>query len=165
MRKMLIPLLVILLLVAGCSNDPKETVTKDITDEANDEEEKIETLFEKEININIGDNDDLKVDLLHVRHGRADSTDYVSLKVKIENKQNKTFEFFIEDLKVDGKDIDDIHSWIGEGEIAPNDTIDVFINGYEYEELSINEHVAGKILYRDYDSNRNELEFSEYIND
>src|SRR5690625_1666833 len=75
-----------------------------ITESTDDE---IETLFKKDMNLVLFENEDIKIDLLLVAHGRVDSTDYVALKTKIENKQNKTFEFFIKDLKVDGKEIDD----------------------------------------------------------
>lgn len=170
MRKYLFLLIATLILIVGCSanaddkedNQKNETIDNNVVENAEDE---IETLFEKEMNIVIGDNDELKVDLLQVGHGRVDSTDYIALKVELENKQNKTFEFYIKDLKVDGKEIDSIHSWMNEDEIKPSETIEVFINGYEYEELSINEHIAGTIVYSDYEGNRYELEFNEYINE
>ncbi len=172
MKRVLVILLTTLLFIVGCSDnadDKENNVYENEVMNNNEvesvEEDEVETLFEKEMNITIGDDDNLKIDLLQVGHGRADSTDYVALKVEIENKQNKTFEFYITDLKVDGKGIDNNHSWIGEGEIAPNETIEVFINGYEYEELSIEEHVSGKIVYSDYDNNRYEIKFSEYINE
>lgn len=129
------------------------------------EEDEIETLFDKDVNITLVDNDDLKIDLLQISHGRSDITDFVALKIEIENKQNRTFEFYIDDLIVDGTKIEHTHPWINESEVRPKETIEAFINGYEYEELSINEHVAGRIIYRDYDSNRYDIEFSEYINE
>lgn len=129
------------------------------------EEDEMETLFEKDTDLVLFENEDVKIDLLLVGHGRSDLTDHVALKTEIENKQNKTFEFYIHDLAVDGKEIDRSHSWTDTGEIKPNDTIEVFINGYEYEELSVEEHVSGTIILRDYEGNRDEIKFSEYINE
>ncbi|WP_277679472.1 hypothetical protein [Gracilibacillus dipsosauri] len=169
MKKLLFIFVSLIMLVA-CGNEDTIKVNGN-NENDNDisnpeiEEDEIETLFSKDMNLTIADNADLKINLLQVGHGRADATDYISLRVEIENKQNKTFEFYIKDLKVDGQHVDDIHSWIGEGEIKPNETIEVFINGYEYEELSINEHVSGRLIYLDYESNRYEIEFSEYINE
>lgn len=157
-----------LVLLIGCSenaDEVNENDNNDTSDETESIESEIETLFNKDINLTIADNDELKIDLLYVAHGRKDVTDTVALKLEIENKQNKTFKFHIEDLKVDGIEIAHTRSWIDEDEIKPNETIQVFINGYEYEELSINEHVAGRIIYLDYDSNRYDIDFSEYINE
>src|SRR5690625_2280115 len=170
MKKLLF-ILVSLIMLFACGNDTTNKVNgnnendNDISKSENIEEDEIETLFSKDMNLTIAENEELKIDLLQVSHGRSDITDFVALKVEIENKQNKTFEFFIEDFKVDGKKIDHTKSWISESEIKPNEIIETFINGYDYDELSINEHVSGRLIYLDYESNRYEVKFSKYINE
>lgn len=162
MKKYVLLLIITLFLVACGNNDETLNSERSVEEPTDDE---IETLFDKDVNLTLAENEELKIDLQQVSHGRSDVTDFVALKVKIENKQNKTFEFYIEDFKVDGKEIDYTKSWTSESEIKPNEIIETFINGYDYDELSINEHIAGRIIYRDYDSNRYVIEFSEYINE
>lgn len=154
--------LAVSLLLTGCGNKVKSNDEVIVDEEREDE---IETVFEKDTDITLIDNEDMKVNLLKVAQGRSDQTDHVSLKVEIENKQSKTFEFYLKELKVDGKEIDSTHLWIDDEEVKPEEVISTFINGYEDEELTLGEHVAGKIIYNDYDDNRNEIEFSEYINE
>lgn len=162
MKKYVLLLIITLFLVACGNNDETLNSERSVEEPTDDE---IETLFDKDVNLTLAENEELKIDLQQVSHGRSDVTDFVALKVKIENKQNKTFEFYIEDFKVDGKEIDYTKSWTSESEIKPNEIIETFINGYDYDELSINEHIAGRIIYRDYDSNRYVIEFSGYINE
>ena len=163
--KRILLILIILFLTACGSNDTTEDPSVNENDNDEIQEDEIETLFEKEINITISDNDDLRVDLLHVAHGRSQSTDNVSLQIEVENKQNKTFKFYIDSLKIDGREIDSLHAWISDGEIDPEEIKTTYINGYEYEELTFKEHISGTIIYNDYEGNRNKLQFSEYINE
>lgn len=163
MREVVSLLIISVLFLVACGNNDETLNSERSVEEPTDDE--IETLFDKDVNLTLAENEELKIDLQQVSHGRSDVTDFVALKVKIENKQNKTFEFYIEDFKVDGKEIDYTKSWTSESEIKPNEIIETFINGYDYDELSINEHIAGRIIYRDYDSNRYVIEFSEYINE
>lgn len=164
MKRLILIVLAAVLLVA-CGNKEKSVVVDGPEEEKVSENDEIETLSSEQIELALADNEDLKIDLLHVNNGRSELTDHVSLNIKIENKQNKTFELLLKDLTVDGKKVDSSHSWISDDEIKPNETIETIINGYEYEELTIAEHVSGTIIYKDYEGNRNEITFSSYIND
>lgn len=167
MKRLLFLLMAALLVLAACEdqedNDP--VVESSEQGESDVEQDEIETLLSKETDLILFDNDDLKLTLLRVSHGRSETTDHVSLKVKMENQQKKTFEFYIENLTVDNKAIEITHLWIDDNDIKPNETIETTINGYEYEEFMLEEYIAGTIIYRDYEGNRNVIEFGEYIND
>ncbi|MCF3941581.1 hypothetical protein [Oceanobacillus alkalisoli] len=170
MRKLLFVLIAFLFIV-GCSDDYSEEVESEEPEDVNTndseevEETEIETLAEKDIELNLIDNDDLKIDLLRVAHGRDESADYVSLNIEIENKRDRTFELYIKELKIDGEEVDSLHIWMDDDEIKPSETVTTNINGYEYEEFTVEEHVSGTIIYNDYEGNRNEITFSEYVNE
>lgn len=169
MKQLVIFVISVLILTACGLENESEEINADINDNDNVNEEEIEneieTLFEKETNINLVDNDDLNIQLLQVSHGRDIASDFVGLRVEIENKQNKTYEYYIKDLKVDGTEINSTRAWFIDGEIKPKETIVTFISGYDYDELTIEEHVSGTIVYSDYDGGRDEIKFGEYINE
>lgn len=167
-RKYILLLMTALFLVA-CRSSDESVVAEDEKveelEELADEEDEIETLSSEDKDLLLFDNDSVKLELTMVNHGRANVADFISLHTNITNKQNRTYEVYIKDLEVDGREIDMMHIWLTEEELEPNAYKAMVINGYEYEELSIKEHVAGTIIYRDYEGNRNELEFNEYINE
>ena len=162
MRKVFYLLAIIFTLSAcGVVDDTSE---RDVSKE-NEQQNEIETISQVEKDIVLIDNDDLTLNLKEVKHGRSDISDHVAIEIELTNKQNKTYELYLKDLIVDGKEINSTNIWIDEEDIQPKETIAVFINGYEHEELTANEHIKVSMLYKDYEGNRNEITFSEYIND
>lgn len=166
MKRLLFLLMAAMLLTACGKNEPKdEPIVEEGTIDEEESKEEYETLRGEEHNIVLEDNEDLRITLLESAHGRSDVRDLVEMNLEIENKQNRTFEMYVDNLEVDGNKIDSTQSWLSESEIEPNETITLKMSGYDFDELKFDEHVSGRIIYRDYEGNRNEITFSEYIND
>lgn len=163
MKRYILFILVLLFLSAcGANETEKETQQNDNVDD-----NEIETLSSEDVEIEIIDNEQLNIELQQVNHGRIieEETDYISLKLNITNKQDRTYEMYLNELVIDGHEVGKTRMWIDKDKIGPNETIEVYINAYEYEELSVKEHVSGTIVIRDYEGNRHEVEFSSYINE
>lgn len=164
-KRILILLMAAMFLVA-CSNktatEDKEASAEEQPEE--DDSTEYEVTYDKEANVMLADDENISMDLFKVAQLTDDVDDYVMLQVALTNKQNRSYDFYVEELKVDGKEVDSLHLWTDDNEINPNEILVTFINGYE-EELTIQEHVAGTIIYKDYEGNRNKLEFNEYINE
>ena len=162
-------LLIVSALLVACG-------TEEVVTEAEYEDEKEEitetVISESEHNITLIDNDDIIMTLLKTNHTIIDNdgTNTVELTVNIENKTNKTIEMYIKDLFIDGVELDDTKTYISDGELKPNENKEATINSYMYdydieEELSLTEHVKGRIVYSRYDGYREEVGFNEYINE
>lgn len=160
---------VVLVSLVACGNE--EIVTKDV--EVEQEEEITETIIsESEHDITLIDNEDITMTLLNTNHIVIDNdgTNTVELTVNMENKTNKTIEMYIKELFIDGVELDDMKTYMSDGELKPNENKETTINSYLYEydieeELSLTEHVKGRIVYSSYDGNRVDERFNEYINE
>lgn len=165
--KKLYLLITLLILLVGCGGADEDVNNSDqeVTGDEEDAQDETMTLSDEEMDLMIIDDESLQITLKRIVHERNGITDRVSLEVEVENKENKTLEFYLKNFKIDGKDINSTHAWISDVEIKPNETIRTTINGYEDEELTIVEHVAGTLIVNDYENNRIEIGFSEYINE
>lgn len=183
MKKILFILIAFLLLV-GCSNgDTSEEAeeTEDIEVEgvnADDEEQSqeveatVEVVAEQEHNIVLADNDDLKItltDSLQERVSDYETKDILFLDFSVENKKNRTFTILIDDISIDG-DSRDYDIGMTETEIEPEEqkiiTANLFLNVLEdNKEITFEEHLSGKVTYIDFEGNREQIVFSEYINE
>lgn len=161
-------LLIVSALLVACG-------TEEVVTEAEYEDEKEEitetVISELEHDITLIDNDDIILTLLKTNHTVKDNdgTNTVKLTVNIENKTNKTIEMYIKELIIDGVELDDMKTYMSDGELKPNENKETTINSYVYEydieeELSLTEHVKGRIIYSSYDGIREEETFNEYIN-
>ena len=183
MRKLLFVLIAFLLLV-GCSDGSAEVeseVPEDIEVEevsADDEEQNqedeatVEVVAEREHDIALVDNDDLKITMINSLQERAfdyEEKDVLFIEFSIENKKNRTFTILIDDISIDG-DSRDYDIGMTETEIEPEEqkiiTANLFLNVLEdNKEITFEEHLSGKITYIDFDGNREQIVFSEYINE
>lgn len=164
MRKVFYLLAMVFTLSAcGAANVEDDTSERDISKE-NKQQNEIETISQVEKDIVLIDNDDLKITTKEVMHTRENVTDHIKLKIEVENKQNKTFDLLLKNYSVDGHDFPSTQLWISADDVEPNETIETLINGYEYDELTADEHVSGTIIYKSYDGARHEESFNEYIN-
>lgn len=150
--------------------------TEEVVTEMEHEDKKEEitetVISELEHDITLIDNDDIILTLLKTNHTVKDNdgTNTVKLTVNIENKTNKTIEMYIKELIIDGVELDDMKTYISDGELKPNENKEATINSYVYdfdieEELSLTEHIKGRIVYSSYDGMREEVSFNEYINE
>lgn len=176
MKKLLIMLLA-LLFMAGCSDEPEDKVNADeVIKEVEQEEidEVItEVVSEQDHDVVLFDNEDLKLTLLssvHERYENASGKDEIDLTLELENKKNRTFEFYIKDLTLDGVETNDMKTFFDAEEIAPNETIDINLKTFTETdlddfELNFEEHLSGIIIFSDHEGDRIETSFSEYINE
>src|SRR5699024_10289597 len=154
MRKYLFLLIAALTLVAcGNANADSENVN-DSNDNENindteDNKNEIETLSSEEVSITLAEDDNIIIELELVNHGRDNDNDFISLHTSMTNKEKRTYEMYLNELVVDGELINKSNVWLDEEGIDPEETKDVIINGYDDKELTVDEHIAGTIIYTD----------------
>lgn len=174
MKRLLFILLGVMLLFACGKDEPKKETNEELGQEdvSEKEESTQETINEQEHDIVLVDNDDLMITLIdseHVRVTDHEDKDVVILNLSIENKQNRSFNIYLDELSVDGRS-EKYEIGMSETEIKPNDeiklnasfTVDIL---NENKLLEFEEHLSGRFTYSDYDGNREQVEFSEYINE
>lgn len=168
MKRLLLLLTVTLMLVA-CSTESQQTVKE--TKEETQQEDVITTVSESEHDITLIDNDELKIKLKETKQtvNESTGTNELELAVDIKNKTNKTIDMYINELLVDGTEVDDMKTYFYDGELKPNESKSTYIYSTVYEHdvdesVSMKEHIKGEITYSDYDGNRFKERFSEYIN-
>lgn len=160
-----------LLLITACSNKTA-TEDKDASVKEQQEVEGVitEVVSEQEHNIPLVDNEDLKVTLIDSKHDRLedyDAEDTLYLNLDVENKQNRTFNMYFDDISIDGSD-EEFDIGMSETEIGPKDHINIVVNMSknilnEDLTLTFEEHISGKIVYSDHEGNREAERFSEYV--
>ena len=170
MKRLLIIFMGAMLLV-GCGNDEPK-VEEPEEDVSAKKESTQETLNEQEHNIVLVDNDDLMITLLdseHVRVTDYEDKDIIILNLSIENKHNRTFNIYLDEVTVDGRSEEYVIG-LSDTEIKPNDKtlidarfmVDVLD---ENKTIEFEEHLSGRFTYSDYEGNREQIEFSAYINE
>lgn len=170
--KRLLFILMAALLLAGCGNDSQQKEKLIVEDEVEIEEAKAEIIGEKELNITLLDNEDLKITLLNSVHQRVEDyevRDTLFLDFEIENKKNRTFNYYIDDdMSIDGRSETYIVG-MTETDVGPEEkaiiTANISSGSLDDKKLTFEEHISGTLVYRDFEGNRNVVEFSEYINE
>lgn len=169
MRKLLVLLFASVLLVA-CGNDEPEEDNNKISYESSDvikdskSEDELEVVYKKELEVELTDDELVTIELQGVGIITDGIQNFVTMEVSMTNKENRTYEMFISELKVDGKSFEPGQMFVEADEIKPDEKLVTYINGFDHDELTIKEHVQGTIVFSDYEGNRNEMTFSEYIN-
>lgn len=153
----------VVLSLTACSNsEPEEKITVDGTDQ----EDNYEVLSEKDYEIELYDNNDLNITLNKSRHEREDAVqDWMKLMVTVNNKTDKTYDFYFEEITLDGNVYKVTNITSTDTEIKPNEELEVIVVVDSLEEISFDEHVSGQLVYNDYEKNRSVAEFSSYINE
>lgn len=175
--KRLLLLLFIPFIMAGCSSnaDDEKKASKESQEEKEDivEEDEVitEVISEQEHDIVLFDNEDLKMTLLNSVHERYENTkarDKVELTIELENKNNRSFDLLIDELKLDGVETVSDRTFFDESEIGPNELKNIMLTAYTEThlddiELNFNEHIKGTVWYSDHERSRITANFSEYI--
>lgn len=161
------PFIILVLTLAACGSSSEKgiDVIKDgsaVIETDIDGLEDYEVTFEKDLEVLLADNENISIELFKVMHLTDNVDEYVLLQVAITNKQDKAFNIYARELTVDGEEIDSLLISIDDDEIEKNESIVTFIRGLGHE-LSIQEHIAGKLEFRDYDWNEEVIEFDENI--
>lgn len=158
MKKILVMFLTVLFL-AACSSEDEPKAKEN-------EQDNYEVLTEKDYGIEVYDSDDLNITLNKSRHEREESVkDWMKLMFTIKNKTDKTFEFYFEDIQLDGDTykVTDISST--DTEIKPSGELEVIAVVDSLKEINFEEFIAVKLIYSDYEKNRSVAEFNTYINE
>lgn len=169
--KKLFFILMAAMLLAACGNKEDNTEMKP-SEKVEQKEMEREVLSEREHNIEIFDNEDITLTLLNSEHVRLtdyEDKDIVFVNFKVVNKKNRTFDFLIEEMKFDGSS-EKYDIGLMESELEPEDELILETNYAsnilnDDKTIKFGEHIAGQILYTDYEGNRNVISFNEYIND
>lgn len=170
MKRLLILLAAAVFLVA-CSNNEEKSTEPEV-EEREEVSSTQETINEQEHSIVLVDNEDLIITLLdseHVRLTKHEDEDIIILNLEIENKQNRTFNIYLDNVTIDGRNEDYIIG-LSDTEIKPNDksVIDArfmvdILN--ENKIMKFEEHLSGRFTYSDFEGNREQIDFSAYINE
>lgn len=154
MKKILM-LLMAAMLLAACGND-----------EASDSDSKSETETQKEsgYEVELFENEDMKMTLKDKEHTEEDYMKLLTLHAEIENKKDRTFELVIVDLTVDGVEYG-LDSVFADNEVGAGTVTDFEFGVFSEEEIKFNEHIKGNIKYMDYEGNVKDVEINKYIND
>lgn len=154
-------------------DEQSKTQSNETVEQDQEEEVSSEVVAEQEHDIELADNEDMKITLLDSKHEwyeNAKVKDNIEYTLRIENKQNRTFTLLIDKLKVDGTETIRVRTFFDDNEISPGETRDVTLTTYTEEllddiQLNIEEHIAGTIHYSDHERSRVTIRFSEYINE
>lgn len=125
----------------------------------------LEELYNREYDIVLVDNDDIKLKLINARHERTEELDIIELSFEMTNKQNRTFEYRFKNMQLDGHR--DVMFGMSIHEIKPNETMILKMNAMDTKHLSFDEYISGELHYNDYAEDvlsAIETEFSAYIN-
>lgn len=171
MKRLLVLVMATLLLVA-CGNDEPTIEKLIVEDEIEQKEIEREIIGEKEHNITLLDNDDLKIILLTSIHERLydyEDKDILFLNLEVENKQNRTFRYSLDEISIDGRS-ESYDIGMTETDVGPEEKITMRANFSveilnENKTFTFDEHLSGRITYSDYDGFREQTYFSEYINE
>ena len=162
MKRLLIIFMGVMLLV-GCGNEKKEepVIEKETEPE---EQEETKVVFDRKNDAVLIDNEDLEVKLTQSRHERAEGCcDYMKLMFVIKNKNNKTHEFYFDEIKLD-KNVNEFESLTQtDSKVKPNEEVEVIVIVDSLDEMEFDEYIGGRFVYIDYEKNVNEIDFSEYI--
>ena len=162
MKKLIMLLLTAILLTACGSSEGKKA--EPVTQETDDAETIVE--YDREHETILIDNDDLKIELTKSRKETLEGhRDWMKLMFVIENKKERTFEFYFDEIKLD-KNIygfDDLTP--DSAKIEPGETQEVILIAESQETINFEEYIAGDFVYVDFEENVYEESFSEYINE
>lgn len=161
MKRLLILLMATLFLVA-CGNKEDKPQTEEQPEES---QEEYEVLSEQVHGIELYDNDDLTIKINKSRHEREGIQDWMKLEFNIVNKTNRSFDFYFDNMQLNKETYSITNISSTDTEIKPNEELDVIVIVESHEEITFDEYIGGKLIYSDYDDNRNVIEFGEYIND
>jgi len=153
-------------MLVACSGNDGVSSDNENTNEGIKDEVDIETLSEKEYNIEIFNNEDITMTLKRVEHVKVDITEMISIYTEVENKQNRTFEFAISDISTDGIEHTLSSIYFDDNVVGANETMTFEFGVFSQdEELSAEEHLKSYMKYMDYEGNVNDIEFNKYINE
>src|SRR5699024_12713572 len=146
-------------MLVACSGNDGVSSDNENTNEGIKDEVDIETLSEKEYNIEIFNNEDITMTLKRVEHDKIDITEMISIYTEVENKQNRTFEFAISDISTDGIEHTLSSIYFADNVGGANETMrfEFGVRSQE-EERSAEEHSTRYITYREYERNVNGIE-------
>src|SRR5690625_3389163 len=162
MRKLMLVFSVLFLVACG-SEDATTEVESNATDAYADE---TEILFDREHDIVLVDSEEITVSLTKSRQERIeDVQDFMKLMFDIENKENRTYDFYFSEIQLDGETYKAPNVLSTDGVVKGDEELEVITVIDSFDEISFDEYIGGKLVYKDYEGNRYELEFNEYINE
>lgn len=159
MKRLLILLVVAIFLFAcGKKDEPKPAIKEDET----------ETIveYDREHELTVIDNDDLKIQLTKSRKETLENhRDWMKLMFVIENKKERTFEFYFDEIKLDKEKyaFDDLTP--NSAKIEPGETQEAMLIVESMDAINFEEYIAGEFVYVDFEENVYEESFGEYISD
>jgi len=152
-------------MLVACSSGAA-TIDTDTEEQPEVESEEAKVEYDREHEISVIDNGDLKIQLLKSRKEVLENhRDWMKLMFVMENKKERTFEFYFDEIKLDKVryEFDDITP--SDAKIEPGEIQEVILIVESHEEINFGEYIAGEFVYVDFEENVYEESFSEYINE
>ena len=156
----------LVVLVAGCNIDETNNNSREDNAVNDVEQSEAEVLFDRENELIIYQDDNLKINLTKARQERMKSVqDFMKLMFVFENNTNRTYEFYFDEIQLDGEKYKITNISSTDNELKGNEELEVITVVDSLNEMSFDEYIGGKLIYKDYEGNRNTIEFGEYINE